>query len=302
MKHSYASTTYIDAADRFDSACDWLNGLGIRYSTTRVGKYQRILRHLASCQSSGALGEFYSSYPFEVWVNAALEAAEIVRIHDGLSGDKNLGLVEKIREAIRGHELYVLDNSDRSGRDFSLELVTAAKFASAGYRVDLTGDADVSVMFGAHPLYVECKRIKSPAQINKRLKEGVKQLHRRYVACDIPRSARGILVVSISRLVNADMGLLEAKDDVELGDKATYHNMKFIDAHKAIWQHQKMDGRTLGVAVLLDVPGILLNKNRQLVTCHEISLNNSVPPSSENHALLMQIARKVFAGERPGGN
>lgn len=296
MRHSYSSTTYISAADRFDLACDWLNSLGIQYSATRVGQYQRILRRLALCQQSGTLDDFNSSYPFEVWVNAALEAAEIVRIFEGLSGEKHLGLVEKIKDAVSGHELYVLDKSDRSGRDVGLELAAAAKFALAGYQVDLTGSADVSVKFGTHPLYVECKRIKSKAQINKRLKEGVKQLHKRYVSSDIPPAARGMLVVSISKLVNENLGLLEAKDDVELGDKATYHNVKFIDAHKASWQHPKMDGRTLGVAVVLDVPGVLLSKNRQLVTCHEITMNNSVPPSSENYALLMQVAGKIFAG------
>lgn len=295
MKHTYTSTTYINAAERFDDACDWLSALGISYSKTRVGKYQKVMQSLARHQKLGSIEKFFEEHRFEDWVNAAHESAEIIRIHEGLVNVKDLSFVERMKEAVKGQELYVLDTENRSGRDFSLELAVAAKFCASGYRVDFNDSADIKMQFGTTALYVECKRIRSQTKVAKRLKEGLKQLHKRYVKSEFPERSRGMLAVSISKLVNAEFGILEAENDRDLGDRASAHNMKFIRQHQGIWQGG-VDSRTLGVAIILDVPGVLVGNGKQLTTCHEITVNNSVHQRSKEHDLLLQVAARVFAG------
>lgn len=295
MKHIYTSQTYIETANRLDEACAWLDGLGITSSRTRVGKYQKILRTLAEHQKRETLDDFFKKFKFEDWVNAVHESAEIVRIHRGLLDVKDQSFVQRMKDATKGHELYVLDEKNGSGRDFSLELSVAAKFQSQGYTVSFSDLADIKVSFDSRPLYVECKRIKSQAQISKRVKEGLSQLHERYSNSESPASARGILVVSISKLVNAKLGLLEASSDMDLSNKATAHNANFLYENQELWK-SGVDMRTLGLAVVLDVPGILSSKNRQLVTCHEMTITNIVPSDSAEHQEMLNIATKAFAG------
>ena len=295
MKHVYSSESYIDASEKIDQACAWIERLGINYSRTRVGKYKELFSTLAKCQLSDDLDGFYSEYSFSEWVNAAHETAELVRTYEGLSSYCDLSLIDRIKTSLKGHELYVLDNNDRSGRDFSFELAIAAKFAKKGCAIDFGHDADLKVQIGNGNLYLECKRIKSKKKAQKRIKEGLKQLHKRYVKDEKPTHARGILVISISKMLNYELGLLEGADDKDLGNKAYSYNARFIRDFNRHWQGN-VDKRTLGVAVVLDTPGVLKISN-QLTTCHEVTLNNSVPPNTSDHSLLLDIATQVFAAK-----
>lgn len=229
MKHIYTSDSYVEASAKLDQARVWLEGLGIDYSKTRVGKYKVLLSTLARYQLSNNLNEFIEEHSFPDWVNAIYESAELIRIYEGLNGRVDMDLSYRLRDSLKGHELFVLDKSDRSGRDFSLELSIAAKFTSCGYFIDFGDDADLKVNIRNFVVYLECKRLKSKKKIQGRIKEGLKQLHRRYVKSKIPDRSRGLLVLSIAKIINAHLGLLEAENDQELGEIAFAHNRAFIN-------------------------------------------------------------------------
>ncbi len=296
MSHSYISKTYIAESAKLDDACEWLESLGINFSRTRVGKYKALFATLARHQLANTLDAFYEEYTFELLVNAAHEVAELIRIYEGLNSHRDASFVTRLCEALKGHELYVLDNNDRSGRDFSLELSIAAKFACAGFSINFDHDADLKTEICGLPFYVECKRIKSASKVKQRLKDGLKQLHTRYVKSDRPADARGILVASIGKTINSELGLLEAEDPKSLGEMAFRHNRAFIETHRRHWQ-TKIDRRTLGVAVILDTPGII-TWNKQLVRCHEVTVNNSVPVNTSDYAFFVYVMHKVFP--KPG--
>lgn len=293
MKHVYTSTSYVEVSAKIDQACAWLESLGIDYSRTRVGKYKVLLTTLAKHQRLDTLDEFYQIYSFSEWVNAVHESAELVRIYEGLNGQNDPSLISRLKDSIKGHELFFIDKENRSGRDFSLELSVAAKFARKGYFIDFGHEADLKVQLKNGVLFLECKRLKSYKKVQRRVKDGLKQLHKRYGKSGSPLHSRGILVLSISKMLNADLGLLEAADDKELGNKAFAYNAAFINKYKNNWQ-QKVDKRTLGTTVILDAPGMLTTQ-KQLTTCHEVTMNNSVPINTTDYALLVGIARNVFA-------
>lgn len=293
MKHVYSTASYVEASAKLDQVCGWLEGLGINYSRTRVGKYKILFSTLAKHQLSNNLDEFHEKYSFPEWVNAAYETAELVRMYEGLNSYNDVSLNERLKDSLKGHELFVFDNDDRSGRDFSFELSVAAKFARQRYPIDFGHDADLKVQLNGGILFLECKRLKSAKKIQRRIKDGLKQLHKRYVKAEVPSYARGILVLSINKILNTELGLLEAENDEELGNKAFAYNARFIDEYKNYWQ-KNVDKRTLGAAVILDAPGVL-RANNQLITCHEVTMNNSVPPNTNDHSLLLDIAHNVFA-------
>ncbi|HET7369698.1 MAG TPA: hypothetical protein VFK45_02530 [Gammaproteobacteria bacterium] len=292
MTHYYASDTYIEAYRKLEEACAWLEGLGIEYSKTRVGRYEKIFGALAEHQLADTLDTFYAECSFEMWANAVHEVAELVRMYEGLSGEFDPSLTARLKEALKGQELYVLDSENRSGRDFSFELATAAKFVKAGLAVDFGHDADLKVQMNGFTLFVECKRLKSSKKIQKRIKDGLHQLHRRYVKAENPATARGMLALSIGKTINEKLGLLEGDDHKTLGSKAFEHTRAFIQKYESFWQGNS-DRRTLGVAIILDSPGIITSR-KQLVTCHEVTINNSVPLNTPDHFLLLRIAGHVF--------
>jgi len=292
VTHFYASETYVEAYSKLSEACAWLDSLGIEYSKTRVGRYQKIFGALAKHQQAGTLDAFHEEHSFEAWVNAAHEVAELVRMYEGLSGEANPLLNERLKDSLKGQELYVLDSENRSGRDFSFELATAAKFVRAGLAVDFGHEADLRVQINGFTFFVECKRLKSAKKIRKRIKEGINQLHKRYVKSENSHTARGMLALSIGKTVNKNLGLLEGNDDKVLGDIAFSHNCAFINRYRSHWQRIS-DQRTLGVAVTLDTPGIITSNN-QLVTCHEVTINNSVPVDTSDYDYFLKIANHVF--------
>ena len=292
MAHFYASQTFINASMRLDDVCAWLDGLGIHYSPTRVGRYRKIFAALAHHQAANTLEAFLDEYSRESFVNAAHEVAELVRVYEGLSQHQDTTLVSRLRDALKGHELFVMDDNDRSGRDFLLELSVCAKVARAGLPVDFGHKADLRTRYAGHEFFAECKRLKSPNQVSRRIKEGLTQLERRYATAEEPLAARGILVLGTAKLINSELGVIEAGDPQSLGEKAFAHNCAFIEAHRSRWE-QEVDSRTLGVVVVLDVPG-LVGATQKLVTCHEATMNNSVPVGTSNYQLLHRFGSHVF--------
>lgn len=293
MAHHYASTTYVGASAQLDRACEWLNAIGINYSPTRVGKYRKLFASVARHQLSNTLERFHEDGQFEEWVNAVHEVAEINRIFDGLSEQDGIDLVQRLKKSLKGHHLHVFEDDDSSGRDFSFELSIAAKFVRRGFAVDFGDDADVAVDIGSVRFFVECKRLKSALQIEKRISDGLKQLVTRYENAPTPAMARGLLALSIGRIANEEFGLLVGQNAKALADAAFRHNAAFISAYKSHWQ-LGVDPRTLGAVVVLDTPG-MVEEEKKLVTCHEMTMNNSVPIDSDDYQFLLHVAGQVFA-------
>jgi hypothetical protein len=290
--HSYTSQTYASAFQQLDKACEWLKEIGINYSPTRIGRYRRIFADLARFQGKDTILDFFKEYDLDDFKNAAHETVELVRIYEGLHLSSDTALTNRLRTALRGHEMYILDNDNRSGRDFMFELSVAAKFARNGYTIDFGTNADVDVVIDGIPFFVECKRLKSGSSIPKRIKEGLEQLRKRYDASTEPGVARGILALSIGKILNPKLGMIEGTDPKTVSAIASRHNDAFVKKHQRQWQSDQ-DKRTLGALVILDTPGKLIPENK-IVTIHEVAINNSLPISPDDEGFLMNLIDKVF--------
>ena len=119
------------------------------------------------------------------------------------------------------------------------------------------------------------------------------QLRDRYQKAQDPSMARGLLVLSTSKLFNSQLGVLEADTHEQLGQKASAYNEAFIEHNRQYWQVEK-DQKTLGAAIVFDTPS-LIGMNKILVTCHEVAMNNAVPVDTSDYHLLHRVAHEVFA-------
>lgn len=291
-----ATLTYESASREFDDFCTWLDAVGISYSITRVGKYRSIFQALAAAQKAESMNGFYKKYSRMDYYNAVVERAQLMRISDGLRGVNDYDIVERLKKAVRSHELFVLDTENRSGRDFSLELDIAAKFARSGYSLDFAHDADVSALKDGLNLFVECKRLKSEAHVRDNIKKGLKQLKNRYKASSASANMiRGLLVLSIGKVINPEFGYMEGTDITSIGDDCARLVNAFVARYSRYWLYEQADQRSLGVAIVLDAPGVPRSTDKPIVySIHEVVVTNIVQSSSPEHALLEQIA-VVFA-------
>ncbi len=301
MINTYKTISYIEASTQLDEACDWLVNIGIKVSNTRIGKYKKIFNALSEAQNNDKLDKYIKSICIYDFTNAIFEVSEIIKIHKGLCLIKDKQLYERIKKSSKSHELYIKDISDRSGRDFAFELTIAAKFALQNYFIDYNHKADLYVKFNNEYLFVECKRLKSKKQVEKNIKKGLKQLLERYKSSEKPESSYGILILSIAKLYNGNLGILEAKDSDELGAKAFAYNQKFVEQYNKLWHYPNSgDGRTLGVFIVFSSIGAIKKHNNSKVTYttfNEIAMNNAVSMSTNSYQLLLEIASTVFGNE-----
>ncbi|MNM65002.1 hypothetical protein D3C81_764220 [compost metagenome] len=276
---------YAEARATFDDVCNWLTDLGIQYHNTRLHKYKTLLIDLANAEARGDYAHFENKSGTARGINGAFEAQELIRIHEGLRHEKHPQLVERLRRILQGHELFASDKS--SGRDLSLELSVAARFAKHGHVIDFGHIADLSVMFHDTSVFVECKRLKSKNKVKVRIKDGLDQLHQRYRVYEPQGEARGLLVLSIGALFNGDLTLFEGSDARQLGRKVTGAVRDFVSKYRRYWEHVATDKRTIGVIIIFDTPA---HTGGTLSTCQELDIHFQIDITQEDSALLHRIA------------
>lgn len=291
--HKFSSNSFVNASSKFDDVCNWLSDIGIDYSRGRVKKYKWILSELAKYQQENKLGAYTEITDFQSIVNTFHETEELFRIYDGLSNIDCKDLKQRIKNSIKGSELYVMDNSDRSGRDFSFELTIAAKFAQRGFIIEFGDDADIKVVVDGNPFFVECKRLKSKKKIKKRIKAGLNQLSFRYNSSSHPAAARGLLALSVGKVINPKLGYMKCNTDQEAGDICSTYIERFLLEYDPIIQSHN-DKRTLGVLVQFDSLAQIKDKDNLLTTCHEIGIINRVPEGSNEHRYFLHVCNRVF--------
>lgn len=282
--------SYVSASKELDEVCAWLQKIGISYSATRVGKYKKIFAELAQAELANDRANFMKRHTGEDFLNAIVERTQLIRIYGGLGKLSDPELVERLKKAVRGHELFVMDTDNRSGRDFSLELDVAAKFARNGYEIDFSHTADVKASKDNLQLFVECKRLKSENKIRDNIKDGLKQLKNRYKSSDDPNASRGLLVLSIGKIVNPNFGFLEGQTVDDIGKQCGRHADAFMNKYSRYWRHPGADQRSLGVAIVLDAPGHTFERGLPF-SVHEIAINNIVAPTSLDHSLLLDVTQ-----------
>lgn len=178
--------SFADRRQEFSEACKWLSEeMGFPYKSTRMGDYERLLKTFVNPGAKvptgqDLLGDFY------LFMQAATEACQIIRLWNTFKTDVHEGLKERIKYVMSGKSIRAeaikknkKGQNDDPARDFAFELNIASRFLKGGYQVDLTDDCDVVVTIDGNTLYVECKRLKSLKKLGPRIKEASKQIDTR---------------------------------------------------------------------------------------------------------------------------
>jgi len=273
--HIFDTIGYRDLANGINDACEWLSDHGLDYPRTRVGEYRRHLNEMADYWEHGRIEELIKLRDFPTLMNSCHEASELSYIYKGLSSFSDLSVSKKLQEFIKGPPSSKNENASSSnrGRMIAFELHMAARFAAAGFTIDLTSEADVIVEILEHEVFIECKRPQQNHQVNSNIKGAINQLERRFPSARCPERARGIIAVAISKVFNPDMFLLNATTPETLSQKLSFITKAFIDHFEPKWKNPT-DIRTIGVLVHLGVPAEITSQNL-LTNCHEFAIKTT---------------------------
>jgi hypothetical protein len=194
---------YREHERRFRAACEWMRGKGIAVDVTRVGYYEKVLEELADYHDRGAIDDLIALRGAPSLISVLTESTEFVDIHSGLSRAADLHMVPKLKQFVGGAAMLQDETvAANQPRNVGFELLIAAFAASVGVNVNLEPPADLSFVGTTQRYFVECKRPFAEKKLANRIRKGLKQLGRRYSAAECPDEARGILAISVSRVVN----------------------------------------------------------------------------------------------------
>lgn len=287
--------SFRDIYDELIETVDWLGQFKPNHLTTRIDKYKKDLLVLADAHDAGKVTELLESRNEEILMNSFLEASSLNFIYRGLrSFDKSdAALRQKIKVLFDGPEHSNDENpatsNNNSARNMSFELVIAARFAAAGYPIDFGTNADLFIN-DTPVLFVESKRLYSSKKIMERIDEAFEQLQRRYAAVDPKIQKRGLVAISISKLINPRQKLLSTRNVDHLLADLNKQVETFAREHKRYWMER--DENTVGVIVHFDVPAELTDEN-EYFTCRETALTSTKPKDSPEDRYFTEVGRRL---------
>lgn len=239
--------------EQYKEACQWISDLGIEYKRSRFGDYERDFVEFIRVGKAEDKEE-----RLKVFFNAHLEALDLIRVKNTLGSIKSRQVIETIKKSVSGQKFRNGSNADQS-RDFAFELSMAGRFIKAGYDVDLRTITDIVAEIDGRRLYVECKRIKSGKQLQKRVKEAYKQTKGR-LEKDRSSRSRSLVALNLTDLINPNAMPVIAPTVDSYKSISTQTLEAFVNSNKNILlknQHTK----SLGIFTEFTTQGLVADSD-----------------------------------------
>lgn len=299
----FRSTTFEVLSRDLEASVEWLRKLGFRCSHSRLERYLRNLKSLSAAQKEGRIEILRKTHSFPVLLNSIHEAEEIVTIWRGLSGKMGSREAKRFRDIVGGpswqFEEVVGKGANAKPRDLFFELYVAARLSLGGFEVSFGSQADVMFNFLGAEVFVECKRPHTDSAIPRKISDGFNQLRQRFRIARIPCFARGIVFLSIGKLLSRGTHMLRVQTDEELRATADSMCEQFLELCRPHW-NLPPDYRISGIAVVLGVPSVVESVPR--ITTVENVVLREIGPSPflrvvGDHFRASQQALEIYSAQ-----
>ncbi len=191
---------------------EFLERRGIHTRSTRIQRYIDYLRQVTLEKSAdpgmifknSAEGPF--THPTDWMLYVLREAHELMWILKGLKVHVPVGTDDKMKVIVGGRDFAALD-ADSQSRNTQFELRIASYFCQAGCDVDLSTETDIIAVSDSEAFYLECKRVGSRNQLQRRLSDAKAQLHRRVPKKHGQRTVCGCVPADVTKVAFSHNGL-----------------------------------------------------------------------------------------------
>ena len=233
----------------YKDACEWITDLGIEYKRTRFGNYEKDFAEFIKGE-----GKENAKESVKTFMNAHQEANELIRVKNSFDSFNSSQALETIKKSVAGQRFRNGSKTDQS-RDFAFELSMASRFIKAGYEVDLRTITDIVVQVNDRKLYVECKRVKSEKQLEKRVKEANTQTKTR-IKNDTSSKSRSFIALNLTDIINPD-AMPIITNSLDSYRRTSAEKLKdFVVSNKAILS-KKQHSKCLGVLTEFTTQGFI---------------------------------------------
>ena len=164
----------VDYLPQFRALVSLMNNKGIKTKNTRIGRYLDFIE-------SGHDANFEIIIPgnkegYNLLIHK--EICELLWIWQGIKNNCTDDVVKDLRRLTKGNDLLYNDKKTDTVRDIQFQLRILSYFLRSGVDAkyeDSTG-SDISLIHEETSIYVECKRVKSRNQLQKRIKDRFKDI------------------------------------------------------------------------------------------------------------------------------
>jgi len=247
---------------QYNEACDWISNLGFEYRKNRFGIYKQDIEKFLN---NGKVES--PSEELKRFFNAHLEANELIRLKNSFMNFDCSEILETIKKSVSGQRFRNASKTDQS-RDFAFELGVASRFINAGYNVDLRTISDLVVKIDDITLFVECKRIKSIQQLEKRVKEANTQISNR-ISVNTSSKARGLIALNLTDIINPEAMPIISTSVEEYRNASAETLKSFVLQHRDTLSKHKSN-KCLGVFTEFSTQGVI----RNVSSTHRLDLKN----------------------------
>lgn len=250
------------------SALAICQSLGLHPGNTRFGEYAQrldtlidVIERRRTQQSSDRIERNIEKEQFH-YMLALVESAEFGEVVNALAGCDAAALKAKLHDVLSGPYLPTDEDSSskNKSRNTLFELSVAAKLHRAGFEPKLGEHPDLSIVVNERTVCFECKRPSSEAKVVDRLKEAEDQLLRVLNDPRVPRRARGVVAISLSKVMNPGDKLFV----YQLEDRGRQGLVETLERAAALYKpvYDRFSRRIIAVIFHVITPGANQSENR----------------------------------------
>jgi hypothetical protein len=287
-------------AENLDAVARWLESVGFAISPTRVGVYRRHLALLANAPDAGSIGHAIAKEGVSAIVDSLFESNELCLIHRALEPIADPEVKARLASFIKGPIAYRDEKASASSnraRNIGFELRLGAHLLNAGLPVEFHPEGDLRFPYRNYEFFVECKRPQVGHQVNSRVKDALKQLSERYRGAVNPESARGIVAVSITKVVNPFGESHRTPTQDTLAESLSTAAQRFLEEHRPKWQ-RPADPRTLG-CILDNQAFVFVESDSRPTTGGDIVVTACDDLGAKDAGLFESLMEMISKGIKP---
>jgi len=240
----------------------WLKEQNCNISTGRFAEYVEFMRYMEECRRKKVLVPKYDMVQMATFNREIIELTFVFSRFVGQKTDLTKELLKKI---LQGHALPTEDPEAERCRNYLLQLRAAVYFMDLGFDVSVNADADVVAKQDGITYYVECKRLYSLSQVDKRFRELRDQLSKRIQTHAEKSEPFGIAWIDPTAIFLGKIGVYSAY--TRAASQVAVRMDINLFANQCPFKFLQEDSRILATVLQVVWPSICASEARSLFVC-----------------------------------